>query len=381
MSFWWGLEPATSITRVDTRAVVAFGYPLLIDRDGHEASITRFRDLAVALCSDIRLYRFGRVAAPGLSDIDILCVVPDAVDPRIIQFLCEAAAADPVFTHAPFFVPLSLYAQLPYALMFIELEQIAGLPTPPLVDVPVEAGQHALHLAHVIDSALLRWLWFHRRLGDPRLPVRDTLLLLWSLRHLVRHFVRVVDPADDMSAFIGEVERTRTDWIEARRVDIETILRLREEGQGHLERLLRRAAARADALFGKAPQPPGTFGRGALLVKAGGRAIEATTLKAPTPGKARVFTLLTLEPGLYGHVWRLRQPLAHGSSIEAQALARRANLLNALDAFLLRTGANGAARPPVLLPLEARARSTRAANRVIAAWCRFLPQAPARLAG
>jgi hypothetical protein len=149
-----------------------------------EEALARFVDAATAICPDIAVDCFGSLNSPGLSDIDILCVVPDDLDAAGCRRLAALTAFDPLFAHGPVVLPISMLSLLPWMSPGGRYRQVGGAELT-LGAAGSDSRPVALHIASVIEGGLGRWIRLLQASQSDLFHVRAVCLRLWSRNHMV----------------------------------------------------------------------------------------------------------------------------------------------------------------------------------------------------
>src|SRR5256885_899844 len=89
---------------------------LPLDRSSYDAAIGEYTSRLAAQASVRAVYRFGSIAAPGISDIDLLVVLADDARPHTIRDLFAyrsvTASASYLYSHPPVIIPERLVPNL-----------------------------------------------------------------------------------------------------------------------------------------------------------------------------------------------------------------------------------------------------------------------------
>lgn len=130
------------------------------------------------------IFRFGEVSNPGISDLDVLVVVRDDVEPSSLRRVGDATRADAatryLFPHPPLVAPQGSIANLRFVHSLCGLSQIWGDPLE--VRPPGERDRGYLRLADYVDfSFALRSAL--RSFAEASVGLRTILLLLKSCVH------------------------------------------------------------------------------------------------------------------------------------------------------------------------------------------------------
>jgi hypothetical protein len=193
----------------------------------HEAAQLYYQRVSRASL-DASVYRFGGVSAPGISDLDMVCVFPEGSPVRMSEVVPGWLGPEHrrLFCHPPLVLSRSQFHDVPLFYPNITLVRVGG-PELPIRRLS-EHERKLIGLMVGIEFLPLRWsdlcmLWM-----DDRLPVRKSLLFLASLRHSIDH--------------LGEWGVRREQWAQfVRQVDVIRAVRSRQEDPLAIAALLRQS--------------------------------------------------------------------------------------------------------------------------------------------
>jgi glycerophosphoryl diester phosphodiesterase len=210
----------------------------------YEAECAEYIDALCAVLPTIEVFDFGEVGTPGVSDIDLLCVVPDATGATLFRRLA-LVKRPPLCVHDPIMVPASGRADLRWLLPISNFRRLAGppeaQPMPPELapDVQVE-----LALIDAFNSALIGWKSLGIARADDALRVRRAMLTIWSARASVLCAARAgLALPPRWQAFIEDAAAHRAIWRGQARIDIDMLVRLLDEASAVLQQIVEATAA------------------------------------------------------------------------------------------------------------------------------------------
>jgi hypothetical protein len=198
-----------------------------------------------------QVLQFGGVAAPGISDIDLLLVFDDDVDWRQLDGAdLQAAFPRPYFLHLPFAIQASC---LPRAGDLFHFERLTDLDSG--TDLPLAQPPADAVLCWNYGAALTMVRALVRELSAPQLRARALLCFLGAVRHNVELVSgRIADRR--FAEFRDEVGELRSSWVPHRRDNLDRLLTAAHSALAVLELILRGYAALvADLLPGAPPLP------------------------------------------------------------------------------------------------------------------------------
>jgi hypothetical protein len=316
-------------------------YPLRLGVDDYDLSVARYAAGAAAIHPAIAVFCFGSVNSPGLSDIDLLCVLPDGLDGAACRRLVALTEADPLFAHGPVLLPLSMLALLPWISPGGSYRQVGG----PALALGVAGGDdrpRPLHLASVIEGGLGRWIRLSQAGQSDLFHVRSACLRLWSLNHMVESAsaAQVEIPAAARS-FIGAMHAVRQGWAEQRRIDAAHVQALLGQSLplfAGLMALAARAYVRECGLEGAGQVGQKlAVNRSVIWLGADDSAIAYRRKVFSVAGKSRAYDLLSLPRPLFQY-YQAKSAAFPGATALDATLRRRAQAVGRHVEFLRAKG-------------------------------------------
>jgi hypothetical protein len=188
-----------------------FDYPKPIAQDAYtaarDAMVERLRrDPAI-----IAIYGLGNVAAPGISDLDLLAVVADDLAVGVRPWAQASHTERYLFTHAPFAISRRL---LPEALQFIPCGELTLLwgkacvdlncecETPQVDDLARQTACEYLLANYLVRTVEARYMV---------LSVRSLMLSSYALRH---DLALLGGEAESLGAYVAELGEWRMHWFD-----------------------------------------------------------------------------------------------------------------------------------------------------------------------
>lgn len=282
--------------------VIFCDYPLRLGVPDYDLSVARYAEGAAAISPEIAVFCFGSVHSPGLSDIDILCVVPDDLNSADCRRLVALAAFDPLFAHGPVILPRSMLPLLPWISPGGRYRQAGG----PVLELGVEGGDDRplpLHIASVIEGGLGRWIRLCQAGRSDLFHVRAVCLRLWSLNHMVESSTAAgLAIPQEARDFLTEMRQVRQAWAVERQIDGAQVQALLIRSVPLLADLMGRAAAeyvrqsgRDDGMVGEKL----SVNRSVIWMGEAESVISYTRKTFSVAGKSRAYDLLSLPRPLF----------------------------------------------------------------------------------
>jgi hypothetical protein len=189
---------------------------------------------AQAIVPDISVFDFGVAATPGISDIDLLCLLPDAISPRVCARLQEIPRGS-LFAHPPIMLPKDVRAEIGWLLpisAFRPLTPNAG--TIPAL-VASREQQIVLALFDAFNSALVGWRGLGIVRAEGNLRIRKSMLHIWSARmSMLRAIAGGIADRPEWHRFRKAAEQQRAEWQRDRQIDTDLVVRLLGDAQALL---------------------------------------------------------------------------------------------------------------------------------------------------
>jgi hypothetical protein len=142
-------------------------------------------DHLAALAPEVEIYDYGVIGTPGISDIDLICFVADERK-AAIKAAVEKVSFGSLFVHPPVILPKSSRNDMRWLFPISEFKALR-LPENAKSLPPVLSGATLADLALLdsFNSAVVRWKGLSRRLAQPEVNVRQTMLSIWSARYTI----------------------------------------------------------------------------------------------------------------------------------------------------------------------------------------------------
>ena len=248
-----------------------------------------------AIAPAIEIFNFGQVGTPGLSDIDLLCFVPDDIRDAQRAALARIELSG-LFSHKPVLLPKSAFADIHWLYPISDLRVVAA-PAPVELPAPLTADQKAdLTLLDCFNGALVRWKALRAARAESALRMRKSLLNIWSARYsIICAELAGLRIAPRWSGFMDRAADQRATWRSEKRIDRELHLWLLDEVESVLTELVE-AAARAIASRVRGPLLTTTLsgGRSIVAPAADGASWSSSHFLLALYGRLRSYHLLSV---------------------------------------------------------------------------------------
>ena len=184
----------------------------------YEKELKRYIVRVKNLPGIIGVMTMGSVKAPGLSDLDIVCVVNSEWEKENSEKLNVDIKGykSGVFIHGPVVISEELLPDLQYIIWATNLTDIYGKMSR-FVKVVPEKEQPYLHLAYLVDFTESRFGQFEGCIKDKALDRRSWYARFWSLTHSLSICRNVgVELSDEGLETIEAIKELRYGWLEGR---------------------------------------------------------------------------------------------------------------------------------------------------------------------
>ena len=159
--------------------------PRFLQKEAYDEELDIYLQKADVAEGLVSVMTMGSVGAPGLSDLDLICVVEDEVQARSVLDLDLPVGARErgILIHAPIIVPRSLFTGLAYIFPVSNLSDCKGEPLAQMRDPLTEEEERSLALVYLVDFTLSRLVQHSVVQTRGVLDKRGWLTRLWSLTH------------------------------------------------------------------------------------------------------------------------------------------------------------------------------------------------------
>jgi len=157
--------------------------PYPIPRSDYEDEIAKYLDQIKSVQGMLSVMTMGSIKAPGLSDIDVICVVDDDFPSHQASRLSVKNLRGDLFLHGPVVIPVSLLEKLQYIIYASNLKTIWGEETHQRVDLPDIEVMQDLSLAYTIDFSESRFGQYTAAKESRQIDMRRWMTRLWSFVH------------------------------------------------------------------------------------------------------------------------------------------------------------------------------------------------------
>jgi hypothetical protein len=321
--------------------------PPLAEAAEYEQVLRELCDDAGRLSAQVDLYDFGHVSCAGISDIDVLFVVPDISSPALCRELVALCRGQPHFFHGPMIASCRVASEFGFIFPGIELRHLAGPGRLKVLETP---GDRLPDVAwsDLLDGALARWLWLDSMASMSVVDPRHLMLGLWALRRLALYQDRIaLEIGGDTMQFCREVHDQRERWNAVGELDRETLAEQANQAFGQCQSILEHAARFAEDRDGISAieLPGGLYGGKTSLVCSKSAEFRIDRFKLSMGLRRRTYNRVGVPPIVFRQICRLNSHASDRAGL-AEATQRRVNALRDYRRFVEEHMLDGAAVPP-----------------------------------
>lgn len=205
-------------------------FPQFVPIEQYEYEQKYYIESMLHIVPNMEVFDFGIVGTPGISDIDLLCIIPDETSIRAKESLASLKLSE-LFAHPPIILPNSARQYMRFLLPishFRAMAPLANIPHPP---PPLPQDEKLLiALLDCFNAVIVRWKAFLVSRAAPVLNVHKLLLNIWSARHSIICAEEAGLPLNRRwRLFMDNAAEHRAIWRRESRIDIPLFYWLLEE--------------------------------------------------------------------------------------------------------------------------------------------------------
>ncbi len=191
-----------------------FNEPEFIELTSYHNELKKYVNRAASTPGIISVLTMGSIKAPGLSDLDIICVVDDNFKRRYAHNFSIATADKRIVLHGPVIVPAKLFNNLQFIIYATNLKTIYGPDLIRSIKPTPEKELKCLALAYLLDFTESRFTQYAKSQTDNSLDKRSWLTRCWSYVHSKTLCdLADVPVSNDLLQFIQDMSTVRRNWI------------------------------------------------------------------------------------------------------------------------------------------------------------------------
>jgi len=193
--------------------------PQRVQLEEYECEINKYLERAKGVEGVRGVMSMGSIGAPGLSDIDLICVVDDDMVAGSAANLGVEGLRKDLFLHGPVIVPESMISQLQYIIYASNLISIMGDDYVDSIVTP-EEDLELLKLMYLIDFTESRYGQYAQVKKRGYIDQRAWMTRLWSITHTAGLADDLgIDLSDQSMEILSDVRKLRSDWLEGDEIE------------------------------------------------------------------------------------------------------------------------------------------------------------------
>jgi hypothetical protein len=337
--------------------------PRFLQKEAYDEELDLYLQKANVAEGLVSVMTMGSVGAPGLSDLDLICVVDDGARARTVLNLDLSVGARDrgILIHAPIIVPRSLFIGLDYIFPVSNLSDCKGEPLAQMRESLTKEEESSLALVYLVDFTLSRLVQHSVVRTSAVLDKRSWLTRLWSLTHTENLCNKAgIELLSHWTKLLREIRFVREEWNSGNSCSDGRFLNLYHRLElVHRQLLPVALKAEASILGVKIPDIPLEFRASSRRIICQGKAIPVVvnhsadiwssvlkvnyhTIYAPSEYAVRL--------AHYGFQTPETVVLSEGS--HGQVLRKRASLVRQYNQFLENSGITFSLRSNLGLPIR-----------------------------
>jgi len=315
---------------------------------------------------DVGVYDFGHVSCAGISDIDLLFVVPEHIGPAQCRELIEACRGQPHFYHGPMIASPALARRLGWILPGVQVRHLSGPGHLDRLDRPGPEALKEILLGLTFEASVDRWFWLKSLEAETSLDLRKAVLGMWGLRRsILQKEAMALTLTSSERAFCDELQTIRDEWSKTATFDTDGTVGLLGRAAEIAEALIREMASIASMSGNGRACPAASVSRGRITLRRCVRGqLTARRYKLQFGRRRRAYHLVDLPAEAFDFLWKLRQPDPEAWGLPAN-IVKRQRLVKEYHVFLERRRLSGVAVPPGILDKPSSDRLMRPVDRAV----------------
>tara|TARA_B110000495_G_C23013431_1_gene599721 strand:- start:104 stop:1192 length:1089 start_codon:yes stop_codon:yes gene_type:complete len=189
--------------------------PRFLKKEAYDDELNRYLQKSESSEGLISILTMGSVGAPGLSDLDLICVVEEGVKSKSVSGLDipDGAQKRGILLHGPIVIPRSLFSDLHYIFPVSNLIGCSGESLLDSINPVSEDEEKSLALAYLVDFTLSRLLQHSVVETKKIIDKRGWLTRLWSLTHSETLCnIAGIALQSNWKTLLNDIRNTREDW-------------------------------------------------------------------------------------------------------------------------------------------------------------------------
>ena len=207
--------------------MIVFNEPISITMSKYEEELEKYIEGAKFTSGLVGIMTMGSVGAPGLSDLDVICVVKDNFNKKYSNKLSVNHLDKNIFLHGPIIVPESMLEDLQYLIYASNLTDTDEIGLASKVQKPSNIEKKNLSLAYLVDFTESRLVQYAITKQRGRIDKRAWMTRLWSYVHTQKLCQDAgIKLSKNSCKTIDNIKELRKDWLDGNYCDNDYFLNL-----------------------------------------------------------------------------------------------------------------------------------------------------------
>ncbi|MDN5201645.1 hypothetical protein QQ008_09740 [Fulvivirgaceae bacterium BMA10] len=201
---------------MDNGNLKVYNEPKPIDRSLYDREVQKYVDQVKDIPGVVCVATMGSIGAPGLSDLDLICIVEDDFKKEYGKLLTTSHDIFDrnILLHGPVIVPMKLLRDFIYIIYTTTLNYVHGqdVTNHMLIPESIEENKH-LALTYLIDFSESRLIQMAGVKNSNEIDKRGWLTRLWSFTHTEYLCEKAgIELNYSSKKLLNEIKKTRTFW-------------------------------------------------------------------------------------------------------------------------------------------------------------------------
>lgn len=194
--------------------MIVFNEPISIRRSKYEEELKKYIDGVKSVDDFVSIMTVGSVGAPGLSDLDVICVVKDNFNKKYSSKFTVNHLDKNIFLHGPVIVPESMIEDLQYLIYASNLTDTEEVELASKVRKLSNFEKKNLSLAYLVDFTEGRLVQYAITKQEGKIDKRAWMTRFWSYVH-TQNLCRYAEIklSENSCKIIEDIKNIRENWL------------------------------------------------------------------------------------------------------------------------------------------------------------------------
>ncbi len=191
-----------------------FNEPVSIARSKYEEELKKYVDGVKYVNDLVGVMTMGSIGAPGLSDLDVICVVKDNFNKKYSNKLSVNHLDKNIFLHGPVIVPESMIGDLQYLIYASNLTDTDEVELASKVSELSNLEKKNISLAYLVDFTESRLVQYAKTKQQGKIDKRAWMTRLWSYVH-TQNLCQYAEIklSENSCKIIEDIKNLRENWL------------------------------------------------------------------------------------------------------------------------------------------------------------------------